>query len=82
MRCTPRSLGLDSLGVASDYHDYSKQLQYDLREIPARTKDFFKTLFKVPSTFVGDPISSISPATSPRADGECQRCVRRARFLR
>ena len=48
---------VDSLGVASDYHDYSKQLQYDLREIPARTKDFFKTLFKVPSTFVGDPIS-------------------------
>ncbi|MFR1639795.1 MAG: vancomycin high temperature exclusion protein [Eggerthellaceae bacterium] len=46
-----QGLGLDSLGVASDYHDYSKQLQYDLREIPARTKDFFKTLFKVPSTF-------------------------------
>ena len=22
---------------------------------PARTKDFFKTLFKAPSTFVGDP---------------------------
>ena len=52
-----QGLGLESLGVASDYHDYSKQLQYDLREIPARTKDFFKTLFKVPSTFVGDPIS-------------------------
>ena len=50
-----QGLGLESLGVASDYHDYSKQLQYDLREIPARTKDFFKTLFKVPSTFVGDP---------------------------
>ena len=29
----------------------------DKEEIPARTKDFFKTLFKVPSTFVGDPIS-------------------------
>ena len=28
------------------------------------------------------PSASISPATSPRADGECQRCVRRARFLR
>ena len=26
-----QGLGLDSLGVASDYHDYSKQLQYDLR---------------------------------------------------
>lgn len=50
-------LGIDALGVPSDYHDYSKQLQYDMREIPARTKDFFKTLVKVPSTFVGDPIS-------------------------
>ena len=39
-----QGLGLESLGVASDYHDYSKQLQYDLREIPARTKDFFKTV--------------------------------------
>lgn len=52
-----QGLGLETLGVPSDYHDYSKQFQYDLREIPARTKDFFKTLFQVPSTFVGDPIS-------------------------
>lgn len=52
-----QGLGLETLGVPSDYRDYSKQLQYDVREIPARTKDFFKTLFKVPSTFVGDPIS-------------------------
>ena len=50
-------LGMEALGVSSDYHTYSKQLQYDIREIPARTKDFFKTLFQVPSTFVGDPIS-------------------------
>ena len=52
-----RGLGVEALGVPSDYHAYSKQTQYDLREIPARTKDFFKTLFKAPSTFVGDPIS-------------------------
>lgn len=52
-----QGLGLEAIGVASDYHDYSKQFQYDMREIPARTKDFFKTLFKAPSTFVGDPIS-------------------------
>ena len=71
-----QGLGLESLGVASDYHDYSKQLQYDLREIPARTEGLLQDVFKVPSTFVGDPIASISPATSPRADGECQRCVR------
>ena len=43
-------------GVPSDYREYAHQLQYDVREIPARTKDFFKTLLRVPSTFVGDPI--------------------------
>lgn len=52
-----QGLGMEAVGVPSDYHDYSKQLQYDIREIPARTKDFFKTLLKAPSTFVGDPIS-------------------------
>ena len=50
-------LGLEAVGVPSDYHAYAKQAQYDVREVPARTKDFFKTMFKVPSTFVGDPIS-------------------------
>ena len=29
-----QGLGLESLGVASDYHDYSKQLQYDLPRDP------------------------------------------------
>ena len=43
--------------MPSDYREYAHQLQYDVREIPARTKDFFKTLLRVPSTFVGDPIS-------------------------
>lgn len=50
-------LGLEAVGVPSDYREYAHQLQYDVREIPARTKDFFKTLLRVPSTFVGDPIS-------------------------
>ena len=48
---------MQAQGVASDYHEYQKQTQYDIREIPARTKDFFKALFRVPSTYVGDPIS-------------------------
>ncbi|MEG1494529.1 MAG: ElyC/SanA/YdcF family protein [Gordonibacter sp.] len=52
-----QGLGLEAVGVPSDYREYSKQSQYDLREIPARTKDFFKTLLKAPSTFVGEPIS-------------------------
>lgn len=52
-----KSLGMQATGVSSDYHEYQKQLQYDIREVPARTKDFFKALFRVPSTYVGDAIS-------------------------
>ena len=52
-----KSLGMQATGVPSDYHEYQKQLQYDIREVPARTKDFFKALFRVPSTYVGDAIS-------------------------
>lgn len=52
-----KSLGMQATGVPSDYHEYQKQLQYDIREVPARTKDFFKALLRVPSTYVGDAIS-------------------------
>lgn len=52
-----KSLGMQATGVPSDYHEYQKQLQYDIREVPARTKDFFKVLFRMPSTYVGDAIS-------------------------
>ncbi len=52
-----KSLGMQAEGVPSDYREYQKQLQYDIREIPARTKDFFKALFRVPSTYVGEAIS-------------------------
>lgn len=52
-----KSLGMQATGVPSDYHEYQKQLQYDIREVPARTKDFFKALFRMPSTYVGDAIS-------------------------
>lgn len=50
-------LGMQAVGVPSDYREYAKQTQFDLREIPARTKDFFKTLCKAPSTYVGEAIS-------------------------
>ena len=52
-----QGLGMQAIGVPSDYSDYAKQPWYDTREVPARTKDFFQVLFNVPSTFVGDPIS-------------------------
>lgn len=52
-----KGLGMEAIGVPSDYHHYANQIQYDLREIPARTKDFFKTLFKLPAAYPGSPIS-------------------------
>lgn len=54
---TAQGLGIEAKGVASDYRSYKDQTKYDIREIPARTKDFFKTLSKTPSTFVGEAIS-------------------------
>ena len=54
---TANGLGIDAVGVASDLHSYGGQLGFDIREIPARTKDFFQTLFKVPFAFDGDFIS-------------------------
>lgn len=52
-----RGVGMQAVGVSDDESEYSNQSWYDLREIPARTKDFLQVLFHVPSTFVGDPIS-------------------------
>lgn len=50
-------LGMQAIGVPSDYRTYQKQTQYDVREIPARTKDFFQALARVPSTYVGEAVS-------------------------
>ena len=52
-----QGVGMEAIGVPSDYGEYVNQSWYDFREIFARTKDFFQVLFSVPSTFVGDPIS-------------------------
>lgn len=52
-----QGVGMEAIGVPSDYGEYANQSRYDIREVFARTKDFFQVLFSVPSTFVGDPIS-------------------------
>ena len=52
-----QGVGMEAIGVPSDYGEYVNQSWYDFREVFARTKDFFQVLFKTPSTFVGDPIS-------------------------
>lgn len=50
-------LGMEAVGVPSDYHEYGGQFLFDVREILARSKDFFKTWMQPEATFVGDPIS-------------------------
>lgn len=51
-------LGMSAVGVASDAGVYTNQTEYDLREIPARTKDFFQVLINKPSTTTSDaPVS-------------------------
>ncbi len=52
-----QGVGMEAIGVPSDYGEYANQSWYNIREVFARTKDFFQVLFSVPSTFVGDPIS-------------------------
>ncbi len=54
---TAQALGMEAVGVPSDYREYAKQNYYDLREVPARTKDFFNALLGRPSEIGGDPIS-------------------------
>jgi SanA protein len=55
-----RGLGLDAYGVSSDLHDYGPVMtSYEMREIVARNKDFWMTLFKPQPTFLGDAIPVI-----------------------
>ena len=50
-------LGMEAVGVPSDFHEYDGQEYYDVREVGARTKDFFQVLAKVPATEVDAPVS-------------------------
>lgn len=54
-----RKLGLDAYGVASDPQEYSGQLYRDMREVLARVKDYFLTIFKPKSTYTGSTIPVI-----------------------
>jgi vancomycin permeability regulator SanA len=53
-----RTMGLQAYGVASDLHNYGPvMVQYQLREMAARNKDFWLSkLLKPQPTFLGDPI--------------------------
>ncbi len=50
-------LGMDALGVASDFHEYTSQNSFDARELLARTKDFFLVLFKTTPEVIAEPVS-------------------------
>ena len=51
-----RSLGIKCWGVEATGHVFTKQVYWDLREVLARTKDFFYTIFKPEPTYLGDTI--------------------------
>lgn len=50
------ALGIEAYGVHSDYRNYAGQSGYDTREILARNKDFFTSIFKPEPTYRGDAI--------------------------
>ncbi len=50
-----RGLGMDACGVSAASGAYDEQLYYDLREIPARTKDFVRTVLRDPVEYTEGP---------------------------
>ncbi|MEN6351066.1 MAG: ElyC/SanA/YdcF family protein [Syntrophomonas sp.] len=64
-----RKLGLEAYGVSSDLHDYGTVMSaYETREMLARNKDFWLTVFKPYPTFLGDtiPVSGDGDATNDK----------------
>lgn len=63
-----RSLGIDCMGAAAT-KEYAGSSARELREIAARNKDFFKSIFKPDPTFLGAviPISGSGDATNDKS---------------
>ena len=51
-----RALGIKCCGVEATGHEFAGQFYWDCREILARTKDFFYSIFKPKPTYLGDTI--------------------------
>ena len=49
-------LGIEAYGVNADYRLYGGEKYREAREILARVKDFFKTIFKPEPTYLGETI--------------------------
>jgi len=60
-----KRVGLDAVGVAAPDTAYGQFLR-DLREVPARVKDFFLTLVGADPKFLGDPVPLVYPSTQAR----------------
>ena len=52
-----KELDIEAYGIASDPREYTNQNIREIRELLARTKDFFKVLFKLKSKYLGETIS-------------------------
>lgn len=52
-----QGLGISAVGVDAGGGPYANQDYYNMREIFARVKDFFQTIFNVPVTVAGGPVS-------------------------
>ena len=50
------ALGVEAYGVSADYRQYAGQTMRELREILARDKDFFTSVFKPHPTYLGEAI--------------------------
>ena len=61
-----KKVGLDVVGVAATDTKHG-QFFRDLREVPARVKDFFLTLFKANPKYLGDPVPLVFPSTQSTA---------------
>lgn len=52
-----QALGMETWGVPSDKGAYDNQLSYSVREVAARTKDFFAALLNAPVAIDETPVS-------------------------
>lgn len=61
-------LGIAAYGVPADLREYSGQSLREIREILARCKDFFTSIFKPAPTYLGDviPVSGDGNATNDK----------------
>lgn len=53
---TAKRLDIECVGISADLHKYRGETAREMREVLARTKDFFTSIFKPKPKFLGDTI--------------------------